>query len=67
MHKAAFGEEATKRVEGECTESDDELEIIFVRGCPSIDGGCELESATFEEAAGRAGLILKTVTALDAD
>ena len=56
--------DARRRVEDEGTEVDDESEIIFVGGPLSIVGG-ESEGVTFEEAVGRAGLILETETALD--
>ena len=52
-------------MENEGTEADDESEIISVGGPLSIVGGCESESVTFEEAAGRAGLISEIEAALD--
>ena len=57
--------DARRRVVDEGTEADDESEIISVGGPLSIVGGCESEEVTFEEAAGRAGLISETETALD--
>ena len=54
-----------RRVDDEGTEADDESEIISVGGPLSIVGGCESEGVTFEEAVGRAGLILETENALD--
>ena len=58
-------EETRRRVEDEGIEADDESKIISVGGPLSIVGGCESESVTFEEAAGRDGLISETETALD--
>ena len=57
--------DARRRVDDECTEADDESEIISVGGPLSIVGGCESEGVTFEEAVRRAGLISETETALD--
>ena len=57
--------EVRRRVDDEGTEADDESEIISVGGPLSIDGGCESEGVTFEEAVGRAGLISETENALD--
>ena len=54
-----------RRVDDEGTEADDESEIISVGGPLSIVGGCKSEGVTFEEAVGRAGLILETENALD--
>ena len=54
-----------RRVDDEGTEADDESEITSVCGPLSIVAGCESEGVTFEEAAGRAGLISETETALD--
>ena len=54
-----------RRLDDEGTEADDESEIISVGGPLSIVGGCESEGVTFEEAAGRAGLISETENALD--
>ena len=65
MHEAVVGEGARKRVEGEGTKVDDEIEIISVEGPLSSVGGCEPESVTFEAAVGRAGLISETETAFD--
>ena len=53
LHEAIVGEEARRRVADEGTEP------------LSVVGRCELESVTFEEAAGRAGLISETETPLD--
>ena len=58
-------EDARRRVDDACTEADGESEIISVGGPLSVVGGCESEGVTFEEAVGRAGLILETDNALD--
>ena len=58
--------DASRRVDDEGTEADDESEIISVGGPVSLVGGCESEGVTFEEAVGRASLISVTEIALDA-
>ena len=63
--EAVFDEGARKQVEDEGTEADDESEIISVGRLLSISAGCESEGVTFEEAIGRAVLILETDTTLD--
>ena len=57
--------DARRRVDDEGTEADDESEIISVGGPVSLVGGCDSEGVTSQEAAGRAGLISETETALD--
>ena len=57
--------DASRRVEDEGTEADDESEIISVGGSASLAGGCESEGVTFDEAAGRSGRISETENALD--
>ena len=64
VREAVVSERARRRVEDECTEADDESEIISVGGTLSIAGG-ESEGVTFEEAVGRFGLNSETETALD--
>ena len=56
-------EDVRRRVDDECTEADDESEIISVGGPLSIV--CESDGVTFEEAVGRAGHISKMDNALD--
>ena len=65
VREVVVSEEAERRVEDECTEADNESQIISVGGLLSVAGGCESESVIFEEAVGRAGLISETKTALD--
>ena len=56
--------DASRRLEDEGTEADDESEIISVGGTVSLVGRCESEGVTFEEAVGRAGLVSETEGAL---
>ena len=60
VREAVVSEEATRRVEDEGLEADDEFEFIYVGGPLSVVGGCESEGVTFEEAVGIAGLISET-------
>ena len=66
MREAVGGSgDVRRRVDDEGTEADDESEIISVAGPLSIVGGCESQGVTFEEAAGRAGLVSETENALE--